>query len=195
VSLEALTTMDLKAPGNKLFVLGLTRDEFAGSHHEMLTGQRGSEPPRLDVSIALRTYKVLNACQRAGQIRSAHDCSEGGLAVALAEMAFAGRLGIKAKLDAKLAPPSAEPTDATLLFSESNARIIIEVAPKDAEQVWRAFANLPIFEIGEVTRPRRLLIAGMKGQTLIDQDVDELAKVFREPLYKAFGEELPKTPA
>jgi phosphoribosylformylglycinamidine synthase len=161
----------------------------------MVTGVRGSEPPRLDVSTALRCYKALNACQRAGMVKSAHDCSEGGLAIALAEMALAGRLGVKAKLDAKLAPPSAEPTDATLLFSESNARIVIEIAAKDAAEVWRAFAGLPIQEIGEVTRPRRLLIAGMRGQALIDQDVDELAKVFREPLYKAFGEGLPKSPA
>ncbi|MBP9891089.1 MAG: phosphoribosylformylglycinamidine synthase subunit PurL [Planctomycetes bacterium] len=195
VSLDGLTTMDLKQPGHRLFVIGQTRDEFAGSHFEMVTGVRGSEPPRLDASTALRCYKALNECQRKGQIKSAHDCSEGGIAVALAEMALAGRLGVKAKLDAKLAPPSAEPTDATLLFSESNGRIIIEVAAKDAAAVWQAFNGLPIVEIGEVTREPRLLVAGMRGQTLIDQDAHDLARVFKEPLYKAFGEGIPKTPA
>jgi hypothetical protein len=61
--------------------------------------------------------------------------------------------------------------------------------------VWQAFNGLPIVEIGEVTREPRLLIAGMRGQTVIDQDAHDLARVFKEPLYKAFGEGIPKTPA
>lgn len=195
VSLKGLTTMDLKQPGSKLFLLGFTRDEFAGSHHEMVTGRRATEPPRLDTSMALRLYRALNEAQRQGLVRSAHDCAEGGLAVAVAEMVLAGRLGAKVRLDPRLAPSGAEPHDATLLFSESNSRIIAEVAAQDALAFWNLFKGLPIQEIGEVTREPRLLVFGMKGDKLIDQDAQTLAKVFREPLYKAFGEELPRTPA
>ena len=194
VSLQALTTIDLKQPGNKLFMLGFTRDEFAGSHFEMLTGFRATEPPRLDVITARKLYRALNAAQRQGLVRSAHDCSEGGLAVCIAEMVLAGRLGARVKLDARLAPAGAEPDNVTLLFSESNSRLIVEVAAKDAGAFWALFGGLPIHELGEVTREPRLQIAGMKGEPLIDQDAHALAKVFREPLYKAFGEELPQSP-
>lgn len=179
VSLQALTTMDLKQPGNKLFMLGFTRDEFAGSHFEMLTGIRASEPPRLDVITARKLYRALNEAQRQGLVRSAHDCSEGGLAVCIAEMVLAGRLGARVKLDARLTA-GAEPDNVTLLFSESNSRLIVEVAAKDAGAFWALFGGLPIHELGEVTREPRLQIAGMKGEPLIDQDAHALAKVFRE---------------
>ena len=72
--------------------------------------------------------------------------------------------------------------------------MIVEVAAKDAGAFWALFGGLPIHELGEVTREPRLQIAGMKGEPLIDQDAHALAKVFREPLYKAFGEELPQSP-
>ncbi|MCC6574085.1 MAG: phosphoribosylformylglycinamidine synthase subunit PurL [Planctomycetes bacterium] len=191
VSLRALTTSDLKKAGNRLYVAGLTRQEFAGSHHEMLTGVRGDQPPRLDPAAALKLYRALNAAQADGLIASAHDCAEGGLAVCLAEMALGGRLGANVTLTKDLGSDD----DTTLLFAESNSRIVVEVEPANEAKLKKVFAGLPLFALGEVAAAKKLSVKGVKGASLVDQPLEKLTAAFREPLYRAFGETAPATPA
>src|SRR5262249_56780545 len=83
-------TMDFKETGNHLFLIGATRKELGGSHYHLVTGQTGGEVPRVDLQLAPLIFKALHAAIERGLIRSCHDLSEGGLAVALAGMAFAG---------------------------------------------------------------------------------------------------------
>jgi len=85
-------TMDAKQAGNLLFVVGSTGNELGGSHFYRLSGQTGANVPKVEITRALRTAQKLSEAIRKGLVRSCHDCSEGGLAVALAEMAFAGGL-------------------------------------------------------------------------------------------------------
>ena len=86
-------TMDLKEPGNLLFIVGLTKDELGGSHFALVGGCSGGEVPKVDAELAARTFAAVHQAIAAGTVRACHDLSEGGLAVALAEMAFAGGLG------------------------------------------------------------------------------------------------------
>ncbi len=191
VSIDGLTTSDLKKTGNKLLLCGYTRREFAGSHFELITGIPGDEPPRVDADLAIKCFRAINAAQREGLIASAHDCAEGGLAVALAEMCIGGRLGAGARLRQEMAAELCG--DIELLFSESNSRLILEVAPQHEPRVFELFAGLPLFELGEVVRERRLTVEGLDGDILIDTPVSVMHKAWREPLYSIMGEQPPAT--
>jgi len=122
-------TPELRAAGNDLFLLGTTGEHFAGSHLDLLTGahrQRSADAgvaPEFDDAAPDR-YRRLHQAIRAGLVASCHDVSEGGLAVAVAEMCIASGLGVR--LDAL---GHADRTAA--LFAESAGRLVVEVAPGD----------------------------------------------------------------
>ncbi len=122
-------TPDLKRAGNVLLLTGATSTEFGGSHLSKVLGDTETRTvPRRDLRAPARYVRIHRAIA-AGLVRSAHDCSEGGLAVAIAEMAIAGRLG------ATINPAAAHAKLATALFSESNGRIILEVEPSNVAEV------------------------------------------------------------
>ncbi len=91
-------TMDLKEPGNRIFLVGLTKAELGGSHFALVGGCSGGDVPQVDAELARRTFAAVHQAIMAGTVRACHDLSEGGLAVALAEMAFAGGLGASIQL-------------------------------------------------------------------------------------------------
>jgi hypothetical protein len=107
--------MDLKEAGNLLFIVGQTKEEFGGSHFSLVGGCSGGEVPKVDAELAARTFAAVHQAIVAGTVRACHDLSEGGLAVALAEMAFAGGLGAQVRLGrlpcgmrASQSPPSGD---------------------------------------------------------------------------------------
>ena len=120
--------MDLKEPGNCLYLVGLTRDELGGSHFALVEALAGGQVPQVDAPTAKRTFAAVHRAIDAGLVRACHDLSEGGLAVAAAEMAFAGGLGRRSRSgQSALRPTTAMPNSAVLLFSESNTRFLCEV--------------------------------------------------------------------
>ncbi len=88
-------TMDLKASGNLLYCVGLTREELGGSIYLDTFGLLGKNVPQVDTKLGTKIFTALSRAVQKGLVASMHDCSEGGLAVALAEMAFSGGLGIE----------------------------------------------------------------------------------------------------
>ncbi|MCU1364629.1 MAG: purS, partial [Ilumatobacteraceae bacterium] len=133
----ALTvTPDLKRPGNPIVVLGRTLPEFGGSHLMMLGGDHTTSTavPAPDAGAPAR-YSALHTAIRNGWVDAAHDCSEGGLAVTLAEMCIGGRIGLA--IDG-LAQVHTDPTVA--LFSESSGRIVCEVAMESLDEFLVLFA-------------------------------------------------------
>ena len=116
-----------------MILVGLTRDELGGSELAALLGGTGGAVPRVDRALSKPVLSAIAACTRAGLANAAHDCSEGGLGVTLAEMAFAGGLGIEA--DAALIPREGVETLDRALFSESQSRIVITVPPAKLAQV------------------------------------------------------------
>jgi phosphoribosylformylglycinamidine (FGAM) synthase-like enzyme len=132
--------------------VGEMGDEMGGSRFlKVCHGRKEGVPPRLDVERELAVQNAVRNLIRAGLVRSAHDCSEGGLAVALAESCFnpAGLLGAEINLT-----NAAHPATGTALFNESQSRIVISCAPSDAETIIATLAskNVPHQKIGEVTR-------------------------------------------
>src|SRR5262249_29723198 len=121
-------TMDWKEPKNLLFLIGATRNEMGGSHYHLIHALEGGEVPQPDLELAPGIFRGLHAAIRQGLVRACHDLSEGGLAVALAEMAFAGGLGADIT---HLRPPNGTESDVVCLFSESTTRFVVEVRPDD----------------------------------------------------------------
>ena len=176
-------TMDLKKPGNKLYLLGTTKEELGGSHYHLVTGQRGGTPPTVDLELAPRIFRTLHQAIRYGYVAACHDLSEGGLAVALAEMCFAGGLGAVADCSLILDNSDSNLSIPALLFSESNTRFLLEV-PFEWDRVLRnLFDGLPLVKLGQVADQPRLSIFGSShGGLLLDTAVADLKAAWQTPL-------------
>ncbi|MFM7148286.1 MAG: AIR synthase-related protein, partial [Gemmataceae bacterium] len=170
-------TMDLKEVGNVLFLVGTTSDEMGGSHFHLVEGRKGGKTPRPDIKLAPRLFNRLHEAIRRGLVRSCHDLSEGGLAVAIAEMAFAG--GIGADLT-KISRPDLP--DFVSLFSESTSRFILEVRPGNIGALEECFKDIPLSQIGHTVKEHRLRVAGSSGEWIIWSDLNVLEQAWRKPL-------------
>ena len=185
-------TMDFKQPGSRIYVLGDTRGELLASHYVAVAGNRlsvsGDQQPQ-PAPDALARFRALHQAIGAGVARACHDCSEGGLAVTLAEMCLAGNLG--AVIDLAQVPADGELADAELLFSQSLSRFVIEVAAADTavfEQIMAA-ANVPCQSIGQTTSGN-LQIQGQTGELLIDLSPERLTAVWRGERLSVTGHRL-----
>ena len=119
--------MDVKKTGDLVYVLGETFPELGGSEWFAQNGFIGNHVPAVNGEKAKKLYTALGVAIRAGLVASCHDCSDGGLGVALAETAFAGGLGLS--VDLSRVPCSGIYRDDYLLFSESQSRFIVTVSP------------------------------------------------------------------
>jgi phosphoribosylformylglycinamidine synthase len=173
-------TMDLKEPGNQLFLVGVTRNEMGGSHFNLVNGRQGGEVPHPDLAVAPLVFKKLHECLSQGLVRSCHDLSEGGLAVAIAEMAFAGGIGAEVT---DLAETASGLADEVLLFAESTTRFILEVTPANVAALRACFGNeVSLFPIGQTFSQPHLRIAGEKGEWLVSASLEELKEAWQKPL-------------
>ncbi len=169
--------MDLKEAGNYLYQVGLTRDEMGGSHFALIESLSGGQPPAVDPQRALACFTALHRAIYAGLVRACHDLSEGGLAAATAEMAFAGGLG--ARLALKDVPREGDLPEVVLLFAESNSRFLCEVRPERAQEFEAALAGVPHARIGEVGGGK-LEIVGAAAAVAAELDV--LKEAWQKPL-------------
>ncbi len=187
---QSCVTMDLKEPGNVLVLIGQTRNELGGSLWCGVHDHTGGTVPRVDVERGRATFRAVHAAIKTGLLRSCHDLSEGGLAVALAEMALAGDLGATVSLEQ--APRDAGvSTDFVLLFSESPTRFVVEVRPECFGELAALWSGLPFCRLGEVTATAsgrgnnspRLIVHGLMGSIAIDAEIARCKSAWQEPLW------------
>ena len=173
-------TMDAKQSGNRLYQVGLTRDEMGGSHLSLVHGLNGGQVPRVDAPHAVAIYQAMHRAITGGLVRSCHDLSEGGLAVAAAEMAFAGDLGMRLNADhCPVEDDNCGPQQR--LFSESNTRFLCEVSAARSDEFEESMAGLPVREIGElVDQPEFHIECG--GQTVVRVQLTDLKEAWQAPL-------------
>lgn len=162
---EHITTSFAKASGDIIFLLGETKPEFGGSALQMLQdGKVSGQAPTIDLETESRQQQALLTAIRQGLVTAAHDVSEGGLAAALPELVFGTGLGADVTVDTDLV---------TTLFSESQSRFLVTVAPHQAD----AFASLTkASRIGQVTDTPQLTVRA--SDRLINMDVTELERVW-----------------
>lgn len=159
-------TSDAKEAGNYVFILGRTRSEMGGSHYLMVEGVKsGNDVPPVDLALSKHVMQAVQAAIGAGLVRACHDLSEGGLAIAAAEMAFAGALGVE--LDIAAVPAADGTPDAAKLFGESAGRFLVEVRPDNYDAFLRLVKDCPFGEVGRFTEAGRVVIKS-GAKTLID---------------------------
>ncbi len=169
-------TMDLKAPGDLLYLVGETRPELGGSLYYRLYGALGNSVP-LPQPRAIDVMRALHRAIGQGWVRACHDLSEGGLAVAAAEMAMAGRLGLE--LDISVVRANGLDRDDLVLFSESSGRFLVEVSPEHAPLFENMMSGYPVYRIGSVIPERWLWVRGSTGQMVIHCPLERLLRAWQ----------------
>ena len=120
-------SMDAKCEGDLVYVVGGTSEELGGSEYFAYLGHVGNNVPRLDAAVAKARYAKLSAAIAQELVASAHPVSHGGLGVALAKVAVAGRLGMELKIPQTMRPDH-------YLFSESQGRLVVTLVPVNKEK-------------------------------------------------------------
>lgn len=170
-----IVSSHFKQEGNLVYLLGLTRDELGGSRFYALNNVTGKHVPHLFPDMARHIYHCVYRGIKEKFIVSAHDISEGGLAVALAEMCFGTKLGIDVFLpEVKTYMPQEDMRDYIFLFSESPARIIVEVKRENREKFEQTLEEVPFGLIGCINNSSKIKVYGLKGNEVINEDIDVL---------------------
>jgi len=174
-------TMDCKRKGDTVYIVGITWNELGGSQYYGIHGYVGNRVPRVDSRKGKKLMGALSAVMERGLVGACHDLSEGGIGVAAAEMAFAGDLGMVIDLR-KVPLGEAIDRDDYVLFSESNTRFLVEVAPADKQRFEDMMTGADFAAIGEVTDKGRLEVYGLNGQLVLSALVGELKEAWQKPL-------------
>ena len=173
--------MDAKKEGDLLYIVGTTYNELGGSHYYAVHGAVGNRVPKVNPQSGKKLMDTLSAAMAKGLVKACHDLSEGGIGVAVAEMAFAGGRGMVLELGkVPLAEPIAR--DDSILFSESNTRFLVEVAPEDKGRFEKAMAGVEFAAIGRVTKGDKFEVYGINGEELVSVPVAELKEAWQKPL-------------
>ncbi len=173
-------TSDFKERGNYIYLVGETKREMGGSEYYGVMGLKGGKVPEVDVELLKRSVDALLELIWNGYVRSCHDLSEGGLAVAVAESSIGGDIGVEIDIDGV-----ADLREDFVLFSESNTRWIIETGEKDKVEEILSARNVPFRLIGKTGgREIRFL---KDGEKLLSVDVDTARKIWRDGILRFMG--------
>jgi phosphoribosylformylglycinamidine synthase len=174
--LDHITTQGFKAEGDVIFLLGETKAELGGSEFQyVIHGVTEGRPPEIDLDVEKRMQDAVLVAIQAGLVASAHDLSDGGLVVALAESCISGGLGADVAIATELRTDIA-------LFSESQSRVILSATPDKADELEQAVraAGVPVARIGTV-RGSDLTI-GVNGRQAVNVSVKQLAQVWKDAI-------------
>jgi phosphoribosylformylglycinamidine synthase len=174
-------TMDVKQPGDLVFVVGETRAELGASEYYALHGAIGNRVPQVDTQRARVLYRALSAAIEHGLVNACHDCSDGGFGVAAAEMAFAGGWGMQ--LDLRMMPQApGMDRDDTLLYAETASRFVVTVPPQHRDAFRQIMQACAIGEVGTVQETPGFLVVGLRGDIVIRSDIGALKEAWQQPL-------------
>jgi phosphoribosylformylglycinamidine (FGAM) synthase-like enzyme len=185
---DRVVTRTFKREGTPVVLLGQTRPELGGSEYlACIHGLIRGEAPSLDLDAEKRLQRLLVDAAAEGLLLSAHDCSEGGLAVTLAECCFdTGGMGVAAALPVVRSPKSEAGREATL-FSESASRVVISTSPEDLEALMTkaAAAGVPAAIIGKTGGSR--IAIDVDEERAIDVSVEETETIWATAIERYFA--------
>jgi phosphoribosylformylglycinamidine synthase len=175
------TSMDFKQAGDLIYVVGETKNEMGGSAYLDTKGFIGNSVPKVEPAKAKILMEKLSQASEKGLVKACHDCSEGGIGVAAAEMAFAGGLG--AAISLKSVPVSEKITrNDFILFSESNSRFIVEVAPENKDKFEKTLKGVIFAGIGTTNDTEKLTVTGSNGKKIVSETIGDLKEAWQKPL-------------
>ncbi|MCG5253609.1 phosphoribosylformylglycinamidine synthase subunit PurL [Brevibacillus agri] len=173
---DHITTQDFKNKGDAIIVLGETFAELGGSEYQKLaTGSISGRPPQIDLNKEAAVQKLVLTAIRKGLVNSAHDLSEGGLGVALAESCFGKGIGAQVELSSEL-------RNDVLLFSESQSRILLSASPEQAEAILALAGEhgVPAEKIGTIGGDR--LVVNVNGAEAINASIQEVKAAWKDAI-------------
>ncbi len=177
---------DIKCSGDIVYLLGETSDELGGSEYfgylsAGTTGTLGRTVPKVNAAGNRALYRAVAAVTSRQLVASAISVGRGGLGVALARMCMAGQLGVKVSIESIAGDVTG---DETALFSESQGRLVVTVAPDNQRAFEQAMAGHAARSMGTVTAARLIDISGTAGQPIVSLPLDAACASYR----KTFGE-------
>ena len=180
-------SMPFKREGNLIYVIGETFSELGGSHYAKFSGVGGGKAPKVDFKKAAKIFSKLSALlsrQKPEQkiVAACHDCSEGGIAVTVAEMAFASTLGAQIHLGSVVLGGKILRDD-FILFSESNTRFIVEVELSRKKEFEKAMSGVAFAQIGTVASSGKLVVNGVGKNKIIDSELEEMKAAWKSTLW------------
>jgi phosphoribosylformylglycinamidine synthase len=174
-------SMDFKQAGDLIYVVGETKNEMGGSAYLDTKGFVGNSVPKVEPVKAKKLMEKLSQASEKGLVKACHDCSEGGIGVAVAEMAFAGGLGAEIKM--KSIPVNEKiGRDDFILFSESNSRFIVEVAPENKDKFEKTLKGVSFANIGTTNETGKLEVFGLTGKRVVSELISDLKEAWQKPL-------------
>lgn len=185
-------SMDAKRAGDMIYLVGTTRNELGGSHYTLVEGVRCGEVPGVYPEESVPVFHGLHRAMTEGLVAACHDCSEGGLGVAAAEMAFAGGLGMELDLRRIRTPEPLQ--DDVLLFSESNSRFVVEVEPQNVAAFEAALGGAHFDRIGKVIDNSEFRVFGQvasepaldpsdgQGRVVVNAPIEQLKRAWQATL-------------
>jgi len=176
-----VATVGFKKEGNPIYVIGETKKEMGGSEYYQYLGIEAGKVPRSDANLLKKSMERVVKAIEEGIIISCHDISNGGLAVALAEMVIGGK-GAETCL---YAIPNLR-TDFKL-FSESNTRWVAEVEKDKEEKFKQIFDDVATYKIGYVKGNKLIIYDGDEMKKYIDSSKKQLYKAWHERLWEEMG--------
>jgi len=175
-NIEHVTKSEFKQAGDQIILLGDTYDELMGSEFQrIILNKVEGVPPQINLEQETQLHKVVLMAIKQGYVNSAHDVSDGGLAVAIAESCMTGKIGASVTINDQLNAVS-------YLFSESQSRIIISVPSNAVEKVKNIAGEMGVScqHIGEVGGSR--LKVTFNDTTIIDHSIDSLTKAWKDAI-------------
>ena len=176
-------SLDAKCKGDLVYILGTNMEELGGSEYLAMAGEKqkgkpyiGNNVPKVDAHENMCTYDALSQAIDAGVVASAQSVHRGGVGIALAKTAMGGRLGMEISLAEANGVAS---RDDYALFSESQGRLVVTVAPQYRGKFEEIMHGTSIAEVGTVRGDSRFIITGTHGKEIVDTSVDSLLKSYK----------------
>lgn len=169
-------TLDVKMPGDLIYVIGETKNELGGSEYFYMHDAIGNQVPTVDPDKALERYRKFYLTAQKDLMSATASISLGGLGTTLSKMAIGGRLGLE--VDLREVPQNGVERDDYLLFSESQSRFVVTVDPKKQAEFEAAMPDAKL--IGKVRDDQKVLMTGLGGDAVLDITVDKLSKSYKK---------------
>jgi phosphoribosylformylglycinamidine synthase subunit PurSL len=167
---------EFKNAGDLIYLLGETNDELGASEYYKMLGSIGNNVPMVDLNKNLKTYQALERAIAEELLASSLSVTSGGFSIALAKAAVGGMLGANVSL--KDLPGNATGVDSKL-FSESQGRILVSVAPKNVPPFEKIIKNIPHTKLGKVSKDGKVVVADGKHK-IVDTNVKKLYGIYHK---------------
>jgi phosphoribosylformylglycinamidine synthase subunit PurSL len=172
-----LVTLDAKMPGDLVYLLGETYEELGGSEYSSMINVLETNVPKVNTVKNKKIYESLAKAINKKLVASSISLTRGGLAVALAKKTIGGQLGMDITLKNINGNIS---SDDFALYSESQGRILVTIDKKEKIAFEKIMNGIAFKQIGKVTKEKKFVVKGLKGNEIIHLDVNKMTNAYRE---------------